>query len=305
MSIEKTSEVTKEQVKKPASCLSNDIIIVGVVKENTNGLVGKDKDGYNRLEGTSAVFDVPLSSNGGVVAILTKEEQEEIEGILDASKPKGWMGAYVEKGKNVWTGPNRYKVILTDKAIRLNLNNPIDVIKHKILLANDEEVAPSFETRLDKGYKYYCQRLEEVDKNNADNIELEFKAIKLILDMGSDLNKLRNALLVLFKGDTTKVSREITIHTCKTMLKEAATKNTRMFIELMEAEDYKYHVMLYRGLESGALTRKGFEYRLGYADGEMVGFSTTEALQYLTRLEKDPSSQEKYQVYLKRINNGR
>jgi hypothetical protein len=215
------------------------------------------------------------------------------------------MGAYVEQGKNVWTGANRYKVVLTDKSIRLNLSNPIDFIKYKILLANNEEIAESFETRLDKGYRFYCQRLEEVDKNNADNIELEFKAIKLILDMGNDLAKLRNALLVLFKGDTTKVSREITIHTCKTMLKDAATKNTRMFIELLEAEDYKYHVMLYRGLESGAITRKGFEYRLGYADGELVGFSTTEALQYLTRLEKDPTAQEKYQVFLKRINNGR
>ena len=39
------------------------------------------------------------------------------------------------------------------------------------------------------------------------------------------------------------------------------------------------------------------EYRLGYADGELVGGSMVEALQYLKRLHTDPSSQEKYSIY--------
>lgn len=289
----------------PATCLTNDVIIVSVVEESTNGLVAKGKDGYNRLEHTKVEFDAPLTSNGGISLILNKEEQAELEKALDPSKPAGWMGVYIEDSKNVWKGPKRYKVELTDKTIRLNLNNPLDFIRYKILLANDEEVAPTFESRLDRKYSFYCQKLEEVDKNKADNLELRFKAIKLILDMGDDLNKLRNALLVLYKGDVTKISREISTHTCKTMLEEYAVKNTRLFIDLLENPEYNLHVMLYKGLETGAITRRGHEFRLGYADGELVGFSVVEALQYLQRLHTDPTSQDKYQVFKKRITNGR
>lgn len=303
----KTSEVVapiKEPVKTQVSLngvLSNEVIIVNLVKEHNNGLVGKDKDGYARLENTSVEYDAPLMSNGGVSTILTPTEQRFLETYLDAGKSAGWMGTYMEEDKSVWRGPKRYRVLLTDRTLRLNLSNPIDFIKYKILLANTDDISPTYENRLDRKYLFYCQKLEDVDKNNADNIELEFKAMEIILNMGSDLNKMRNALLVIYKGDVTKISSEISIHTCKTMLRDWAMKNTRMFLEIMAGEDYKYQVMLYKGLEKGALVRRGMEYRLGYNEGELVGFSMVEALQYLKRLHTDPSAQDKYTIYIKRI----
>ena len=296
-----TNEVPATKQGTSNSILSNETIIINIVKEHSNGMVNKDKDGYIRLEDTSVEYDVPITSNGAVAQVLTKEEQEFLEEYLDSSKPKGWMGPYMEKSKNVWLGRHRYKVTLSDKTLVLKLSNPIDFIKYKVLLANKDDISPTFENRLDRKYLFYCQKLEEVDKNNADGIELEFKAIGKVLEMGDSIEKMRSALLVIYKGDVTKISPDISLYTCKVMLKDWVTKNARTFIELITGEDYKYQVLLYRGLEKGALVRKGMEYRLGYSDGELVGNSMVEALQYLKRLITDPSAQDKYNIYIKRI----
>jgi len=279
------------------SCLRNEIVIVKLIEENHAMHIPKGKNGHLKFEGSFSTYDAPLTKHNTIAEVLSKEEREELEGLLDSSRPKGWLSPYVQSKLNAWKGNNRFKIELGLNPIELDLSNYIDFIKYKILLANKKDIASSFETRLDAKYVYYIENKESADKNKVALIDSKIKASVLFSELAKSDVSILNALMVIYKGDTKKVPTGMNSNTAKATLFNYAEAYPVQFIDTIEADDYKTKAILYKALRRGIINRNGFDYNLGMGDGRLIGNGISEVLEYIKDLSTNNGKQDEYMKF--------
>jgi hypothetical protein len=278
----------------PESCLKDEIIIVRLVEENHSMHIPKGKNGHLKFEGSFTNYDVPLTKHGTLADVLTKNEREFLEGFLDSSRPKGWMSVYVQDAQNVWKGRNRYKVELGLEGIDLDMNNPMDFIKHAILKANTNDIAPSYDKRNDRQYIYYMENKKKEDEGKVALIDVKIKASNLFAEISKSKAKTINVLMVVFRGDINKVPNEMTENTAKATLFNYVDTNPVAFIDAVEDIDYSAKAMLYKAMRRGVINRSGFDYNLGMGDGRLIGKGMLETLDYIKSLSTDNNKQDEF-----------
>ena len=144
-------------------------------------------------------FELPLNSasKGGGVAIImdsvvksvcpdvmtdegTAEElteQEYFEKIIGKS-----LNPYLPKDTNFWRADSRSRVQIRDARLRLDLKNPMDMLKFKILSANESKFAASpqaYRTVRRASYEYVFTNVDEMRDETLERLELEAKAYSL------------------------------------------------------------------------------------------------------------------------------
>lgn len=298
--VNKQDKVEVDKVKK-FSCLKNEIVLVKAVEENVATWVEKGKDGYLRLENTEVVYDAPLTSSG-ISQVLSEVERKELEHLMDSTRKQGWLSSY-KREENVWRGKNRYKVIIPPAGISLALNKPIEFIKYKILLANTDDIAPSFETRLDRAYLFYMDFKSVMDRTKASRVDTKIEVAKYLSKLMSDDSKLRDVLLVLHRGDTRIIPKKVDLEAMKALLSDYVDKKTKVFLEIVKDPELKYKIMFYRGLENGVFVRNRGEYRWEHSGGKLIGNSIAEVIDFIKGLESNTDAQADYMTFKERINN--
>jgi hypothetical protein len=282
------------------SLIRNETILVKPVEENVATWIEDGKDGRVRWEGTETTYDAPLTSSG-VMRVLTEKEQAELEKAIDEKRGTGWMSPYA-RVDNVWRGANRYKVVIPAEGMELNLNHPIDCIKYKLLLAQVDDVAPSYAEREMKRYLFYLESKLNIDATKTAKIDKLMKAQEHFARISDNKEKMRNLLLVLFKGDTTKVPKDMLETSMKTKLFEYIQDKTDMYLnEIENQEELKYRILYYKAVETGAFERRGFEIRVSHMNGKLLGTTIEEAVKYIKAIESDTSRQDEYAKFLERI----
>lgn len=279
--------------------LSDEVYIVKPVEENEATWVAEGKDGRIRWEGTSVSYDVPLTSNG-VKKILEAEEQLYLEKKIDPTRPQGWLGPYVKAG-NAWTGKGRYKVTITPEGLELHMDNPIDYIKRKILLANTEDIAPSYSTRLDRKYLFYMEAISNIDRTRTDKLDKKLRAMGHIASIQDDSSRMRNMLLVLYKGKRGKVPLDADASVFKTMLAEYAEMRLDAFLSVLDDPEYKYKVYYYLAIEKGAFVMENYQLRASYQNGKLIGNTIEDGIAEIKAMAEDSSRNEEYGIFKKRI----
>jgi len=284
------------------SCLRNETIVIRPVEENPAMHIPKGKNGHVRFEGSFTTYDAPMSKHGsGVVSVLTDDERIELEKLLDASRPKGWLSGYARD--NAWTGRNRYKIELGLEEVELNLMDPVQFIKYRILLANTQDIAPSFEQRTDKAYMFYMENKETIDKGKLEKVSLKIEAGNKFAELVKSEDKLMDALMVIFRGDISKVPNSMTSNTAQVALYNYIDTKPREFLDSLKDVEYGNKVLFYKAIRRGVITRNGFEYNLGMGDGRLIGNGMAEALKFIEDMKTNNSKQEqfmKFQAALKR-----
>jgi len=276
------------------SCLINKIVVVRLVSENHAMHIPEGKSGYLKHDGTYTTYDTPLTSSNTLANVLNDDEREFLESKLDSSRPKGWMSPYIQSNLNVWKGKHKHKVELSNEPLELHLSNPIDFIKYKILLTNKNDIASSFETRLDKKYLYYLEDKEDADKNKVEFISIKIKAHEVFSELSKSHDKIINALMVIYRGSESNVPNDMTENTAKTTLFNYVEGNPKQFIATLEDEEFKLKYILYRAIRRGVIYRNKHEYNLGMGDGRLVGKGISEVLAYIKSLSTDDRKQEEY-----------
>ena len=119
------------------NCLKNEKIIVRFIPRQ-RGMVNDPKHvAYGgMMENAKRVFTVPLLRSGAFVDVLNKDEKAFLEYTLGLEDNA--MSVY-NRNNNFWSTANERgvsKVELHKSDNYLDLSNPIDYIKYKILLAN-------------------------------------------------------------------------------------------------------------------------------------------------------------------------
>lgn len=140
------------------------------------------------------IFVTPKLESGNYVNVLTDSEKEFLEDILGLEYNA--LSVY-KKENNFWAGDidnpiSRVKLYKYNNY--LNLANPEDYIKYKILLANKNFIAPSLEALRDfpkATYQYVIVRADEETKQAKDSMSNTMKCYKEFGKIEEDTDKLR------------------------------------------------------------------------------------------------------------------
>ena len=178
------------------NCLRKETIIVRFLPRK-HGIWGNNPKHVlagGMAESAIKTFVVPLLSSGAFKNVLTNSEKDYLEYIMGL-EPNA-LSVY-KKIDNFWSTATEgtiNKVMLKKGDNRLDLSNPEDYIRYKILLANNDVVAPSLQALEDKPKATYqfviIKENDEVDDAQR-NMSVTMRCYKEYGKIEDNLDKLR------------------------------------------------------------------------------------------------------------------
>jgi hypothetical protein len=259
------TKVQKVNVDREAvpSCLSNTKIIVRKIMKTKNGITDKKHVMYGgMLENSKKTFCVPMLSSGSYVNVLTNDEKAFLEDFMGLDHNA--LSVY-KKYDNFWddTNPNGCgSVTLGKRDTILDLSNPNDFIRYKVLLANKDFICPSMEdldNRPKQSYEYVIIHEGVETKRAKDSMSLTMKCYK---EFGK-IEENKKVLKFLVESLTAKAYGENTdIEVYQTKLNELIQTNAKKVYEAMRDPMLNTKILLKDSVANGSVAIKGDYYYL-------------------------------------------
>lgn len=211
-----------------------------------------------KADGTFMNLCVPILRTGNYKNVLTKAEMEYLENALGLDF--GALSVY-KKENNYW---DNYKVFIPDvkEGLHLNLADPEDYIKYKVLLANSDVVAPSVHERLDRPKATYTFELvredEETSLENA-KMDATMASYKEFGKIESDVDTMRVLVELLDARPYSQNEKPDFLRSRINMLIQA---DPRQFLRTITDPLLHTKVIIRRATELGKLTKRGDYYYL-------------------------------------------
>jgi hypothetical protein len=234
--------------------------------------------GFFKMEGCHDTFVVAMSRQGNVKNPFTNDEKKKIEEIYGYEE--NTLSVYNKKSP-----VHEISVRLSKDPILLDLANPEDFIKYKILLTNSELICPSVrEVKNKQTYKYYIEDQDEVNQITKTATSKIQKAWKAFGKMEEDRTKLTSFLktfnLVIGKP-IPKIDNNTKLDFLQSQVADIVQNKTDQFITIIENEDYDTLLLVASALDAGVIKREGTKHSL--ASGEKIGNNLKETVDFLKR----------------------
>ena len=254
-------EVAEEQPAEPKkkqliNCLRNERIEVKFVPRETSMVHNQNHILYGGMADTATRnFVVPrLNSTGMYKNVLTNDEKDFLEYIMGL-KPNA-LSIYNSEN-NFWDDSNEQgigRVTLRKKGNYLDLNNPVDYIKYKILLANKDKICPSqqeLEERPKATYEFVIIAEGAETKSNLSRMEatsqcyFEFGAVK------NDKDTLRTIVELVEKRP---VTTQVKLDYLQNKINDYIQKDPRRFLQVITDKMLPFKVLIKRGQDAGIIS---------------------------------------------------
>lgn len=240
------------------NCLRNEKVIVRFISR-ARGMV---TDPRHVLYGGMAVgskvkFTTPLLRSGQYADVLTKEEKKFLEYKLGL-EPNAL--SVHNRINNFWSDANEQgigRIELTKGDNPLDLSQPIDYIKYKVLLNNKDQIAPSMQVLQDKPkatYKFVI--ISEGDTAKAANTKVTLKA-QAYMEFGKvneDKEKMRVIIETIDGRPTASDSR---VEYLQGKVGELIESNTKMFLQVVRDPLLDNKVLIKKAIEAGVIANRG------------------------------------------------
>ena len=243
-------------------------------------------------------YQVPLNSEvrgGGVKVILDDQRRVKIQKYME-SHPNGMtekeffekelgvdLNATLPADKNFWRSDRRGRVILTKEGTTLNLNQSLDMLKYKILLANKTMIAPSYEERtLKASYEFMIVEESKVTVKKLEEATLKAQAYIKFAEVTS--NKKNTVGFIKSLGRA--IPATATEDWLKNEVLTIVDNNPEYFLEIVNHPQYNERIFVQEAVEVGAIIRKG-DKRYTLDNGAELG-DLTDVVNYLL----NPDNQE-------------
>ena len=254
----KAAKVKEEMSEVKVNPLRHERIYVRFVPKD-NGLPKNHVCSGGRVDGASDYFVVPvLRSTNQYKNILTNAEKDFLEEALGLDYNA--LSVY-KKENNYW---DNYMVRIDNakEGIHLDLSDPEDFIKYKVLLANSEYIAPSVQDRIDRPkatYRYEMVRENEEDKLENAKMDATMQSYKEFGKIEDDLDTMRVLVELLDARPYSQNEKAVFLRSRISQLIQADPKKF-----LAQITDPLLHakVLIRRGTEVGILTKRGDYYYL-------------------------------------------
>jgi len=240
---------------------------------------------YFKLEGTFDKLMVPQLRNGQLANVLTDEEKEYLESVMLMEEND--LSIYKKKD-NFW---HSFSVSLGKEPLILDLSDPNDYIKYKVLLANSYVVAPDVKSINNGGkYKYYIEDEEEVTRIQSQKANIYKQAWMGYAKIEDSKEKLRTFLIVFnetFTPVTKKLDRSSKLDFLQKEVSQIVENRTNDFVDIITDKNYDTKALIAEGVQTGVIEKKGSKYYLtGGVD--KIGDDFVGAIEFLN----SPQNQE-------------
>jgi hypothetical protein len=247
----------------------------------------KTHDGRFMFSGCKEDFTLPfINSTNSLASIFGEGEQEEFERLLN--RKKGDLSIYDRKNL-FWA---KFIVSLTKNETTLDLNNPVHALQFRVLKANKDIIAPSWQERFDRpSYKWAI-----IDEKTV--IEEEDKrAVKMesAMDLFSEIKKSQTRMLNVLRLLEKKPARDANKEWLKKELtkviaqieKTAGMPNIDDFIKAASDPQASEKIFVLDAIEANIIKASGGEFR-EVDSGRLIGKSLQAAVDHYA----DPLYQE-------------
>ena len=255
---EKPVKDIKNTSENLINCLRNEKITIrhidrqtGIVKDPKHVLYG------GMAETAKKVYTVPLLRSGMLCDVLTKEEKNYLEYALGLDKNA--LSVY-NKTNNFWSTANENgisTVTLYKHDNYLDLSNPSDYIKYKILLANKDRIAPSVEVLQDKPkatYEFVIISDNDTAKAEKVNISTKMQCYKEFGKIEDNADILK---LIIETIDGRPVSAKTKIELLQTKVNDIIQSNSKLFLKTVTDKLLPTKVLIRKAIEAGIISRRG------------------------------------------------
>lgn len=237
--------------KQEEFVLRNEKVTIRRIPRFNNGITDRQHPLYGGMLETATLSLAPrLLRNGNYTNILSKEEKDVLEESLGLEA--NTLSIY---NKKYW---DNYYIRLEKDDLNLDLKDPNDYIKYKVLSTHIDLIAPSLEEQHRKGsYRYVIiKQNEEEERSNAKISKKSLAYMKL-----GEINQNKEALLYTLKILTGRIPSTATkLGTLRTKVGELVESDTNNFVQIVDDPDFDIKVFIDNGVRVGAILRRGSEY---------------------------------------------
>ena len=245
-----TKTVTTEE-KEYVSCLRNQKVEVRFLAKP-----GRITDPRHVLYGGMAdeairTFTVPMLRSGAYVNVLTDSEKEYLEDYMGLEK----NALSIHRKNNNYL--DNFFVPLRKQPNYLDLSDPNDYIKYKVLLANKDYIADSLQTLEDRRkatYQYVIvEEGEETSKANR-NMTFTMQAYMEFGKIQDDYDTVRVLVEIL---DGKPVSNKTKIDYLKERINNLIQRDAKIFVRTVQDALLPTKVLIKKAIEAGVISNRG------------------------------------------------
>ena len=240
------------------NCLRNEKVIVRFISRARGMVTDPRHILYGGMaNGAKVRFTTPLLRSGGFADVLTKDEKKFLEYKLGL-EPNAL--SVHNRTNNFWSDANeqgvgRVELIKGDNP--LDLSEPIDYIKYKILMNNKEQIAPSIQALQDKPkatYKFVI--ISESDTSKAANTRVTLKA-QAYMEFGK-VNEDRDKLRIIIETiDGRPTANNSKLEYLQGKVGELIESNTKTFLQVVRDPLLDNKVLIKKAIEAGIIANRG------------------------------------------------
>lgn len=251
----KEKKTAEPQFDGLVSCLRNEKIIVRFIPREKTGITDPKHPFYGGMADNSFVdYTVPLLRSGSYKDPLTKAEKEFLEAYMGLDE--GSLSIY-NKVDNYW---DNFYVRLTKVDSILDLSDPNDYIKYKVLLINTDSIAPSLKTLRDMPlatYRFVIVSETETYNSTLDKTNTKSKCWKEFGKVEDDADVLR---CIIHTIEGRKPTANTKIEFLRDRIDKLIDSDSKLFLNVITDPLLKIKVLIEKAWEKGIIDKRGDYY---------------------------------------------
>lgn len=240
------------------NCLRNERLIIRHIPKE-GGMITNPKHILfgGMAENATRTFVVPRLTSGMFVNVLTDSEKAFLEEIMGLEYNA--LSVY-KKTDNFWDDSNDNgisRVRLTKQDNYLNLADPEDYIRYKILLANKDFIAPSLQVLQDSPkatYQFVIISEGEETKTAKDNMSTTMKCYKEFGKIENDIDILRTIVETI---DGRPTSPTVKLEFLQTRINNLIQADSKIFLRVVTDPLLSTKVLIKKSIEAGLISNRG------------------------------------------------
>lgn len=280
------AKTTKNSIETFNPLRNEKVIVRYIPKENDIITDRKHVAFGGMVDNAIKGFTVPMLSNGTYRNILTDNEKAYLEEILGLEINA--LSVYNKK-ENYW---ENYLIRLSKQDTILNLADPEDYIKYKVLLANKDTVAPSMRALKEARKATYEYVIMEPNDEFSDSRNRVNNTMKCFEEFGAIKDKFDVLKCIIETIDGRPIASNTKIEFLQAKATDLITANPKAFLDTITDPLLNTKVIIKKAVEAGLISKRGEYYYFREDGSPMCGPNEDPTFTIAARYLSLPQNQE-------------